>query len=281
LSVAFVEGHPERAAQVLDALPVADSAAFLAAIPPRAGAAVVRHMTAQYAARCVAEMDERALAGLAAALGPQAAAALIEHLPADLQARLLERLPAGSAVAVRLLAGYARETAGSCMDPLPLALPAETTAGAALAALRAFDGELTDMIFVVAPGRRLLGVVTCADALRAAPSAALSTLMRHPAPCVSSLTPLAVASGHRAWHEVPALAVIEGQDRLVGALRRRTVEAALAQRAAPTAAAGEADIESGLASACWELLASLAQLTVSLAPAIPPVARDRENGHEY
>jgi len=278
LSVAFVESHPERAAQVLDALPVPESAAFLSASSARVGAAVVRHMTPQYAARCAGEMDERALSGLIAALGPQAAAALLRHLPADLQARLLERLPAGAAVAVRLLVGYARDTAGSCMDPLPLALPAETTIESALAQLRRHEGGPDDVVFVVAPGRRLRGVAAAAGLLRAAPAASLSSVMRQPAPCVSSLTPLAAVRNHPAWLEVPALAVIEGQDRLVGALRRQSVEAALAQYPGTAPGQGTDPVE-GLGGVCWETLESLAQLAVSLAPPIPAVARRKENEH--
>jgi magnesium transporter len=275
LSVAFVEGHPERAAQVLDALPVAESAAFLAASPARLGATVVRHMTPQYAARCVEKMDERALSSLVAALGPQAAAALLQHLAPDYQARVLERLPAGVAVAVRLLVGYARDTAGSCMDPLPLALPGETPVEDALAALKRYDGEPDDVVFVVAPGRRLRGVVAVAGLLRAAPAAALSAVMRQPAPCVPSLTPLAAIRNHPGWLALSALAVIEGQDRLVGALRRPPLEAALAKGLEP--APGDSDVVSGLGGACWEVLASLAQLAVNLAPPIAAVSRRKEN----
>lgn len=280
LSVAFVESHPEQAARVLDALPVAESAAFLAAAPARLAAAIVKHLTPQYAARCVEEMDERALAGLTAALGPQAAATLLQHLPVDLQSRALARLPAGSALAVRLLIGYAQDTAGACMDPLPLALPADATAAEALTALRAYDGEPGDVLFVVAPGRRVLGVVASGVLLRAEAAAPLSAVMRRPVPCVSSLTPLAAVRAHPGWLQVPALAVIEGQDRLVGALRRPVVEAALTRRESASAETAGVDAISGLGGACWEVLASLAQLAVSFAPAIPPVARRGENAHE-
>ena len=281
LSVAFVESHPEHAARVLDALSIAESAAFLAAAPARLAAGVVKHMTPQHAAHCVERMDEHALGSLVAALGPQAAAALLQFLPPDVQTRVLERLPAGAAVTARLLIGYSRDTAGSYMDPLPLALPGETTAADALAALRNHDGEPDDIIFVVAPGRKVLGFIVVAALLRAAPAAALSTVMRRPAPCVSSLTPLAAVRDHPAWLDAPALAVIEGQDRLVGALRRRVVETALAQRRVePVAESGGAEAVSGLGGACWEVLASVAQLAVSLAPAIPAVSRSKENEHE-
>ena len=279
LSVAFVESHPEQAARVLDVLPVVESAAFLASAPARLAAGVAKHMTPQYAARCVEAMEERAAGGLVAALGPQAAAALLQHLPADLQSRALTRLPAGSAMAVRLLIGHAQDTAGAWMDPLPLALPADTTAAEALAALRVHDGEPGDALFVIAAGRRVLGVVGGAVLLRAEPTVPLSRVMRHPAPCVSSLTPLAAVRSHPGWLQVPALAVIEGQERLVGALRRAVVEAALTQ--CGSTAGQPRDVVSGLGGACWEVFVSLAQLAVSFTPAIPPVARRRENAHEY
>ena len=48
LSEAFVENHPGEAAQVLETLPSSETAAYLADLPVRVAAAVVKRMAPPY-----------------------------------------------------------------------------------------------------------------------------------------------------------------------------------------------------------------------------------------
>jgi magnesium transporter len=280
LSVAFAESHPDEAAHVLGALSGPESAAFLAALPARLAGAVVKHMSPQFGARCAQAMDDPELTALVEALGPQAASALLQHMGPQRQARVLEQLPVSMAVAVRLLVGYPKETAGSSMDPFPLALSAETPAAEALDELRRFEGEPGDVVFAIGLERKLLGVVAMGGLLRAPPRETIAVIMRQPAPSVSALTPLASIRGHRGWLETPALAVVERQDRLVGALRYPVLEAAIAERQATASDRTGSDALAGLGGAYWQTLESLARLAVNLMPPVRPVVRREEKDHE-
>jgi len=275
----FAEGHPLEAAQVLEGLPAAESGAYLAALPARVAAGVVKRMAPQYAARCAETMSESVVTALLEALGPQPASALLHHLPRDQQARALERLPVGTAVAIRLLVGYPQDTAGSCMDPRPLALPPETPVADALEQLKRFEGEPVDMVFVVGTERQVLGAAALVALLRSPPREALSRIMRQPAPTVSALTPLAAVQRHPDWFEVPALAVIERGDRLVGALRRQTLEKVLARDNGFRADQTANEALAGIGGAYWQVLTALAQIAVSVMPPVTPVEpreKDRE-----
>lgn len=268
LSEAFVAAHPAEAAQVLESLPSMETAAFLAELPVKITAAVVKRMAPPYSARCAEALDESTLMALAQVLGPQPTAALLTHLPPERQARALERLPVAVAVAVRLLIGYPRDTAGAWMEPWPLALAPDTPAEEAAEQLRRFEGAPHDVVFVVEAEWRVVGVVTAVALLRARPREPLSHLMRQPAPSVPALAPAASLRDHPAWHDLPVLAVVERQDRLVGALQREALQRAISQARPPETARAAGETMTALGSAYWQSVAALAQLAVSVLPSV-------------
>jgi magnesium transporter len=268
LSEAFAAAHPAEAAQVLESLPSAQTAALLAALPVKIAAGVVKRMAPPYSARCAEALDESTLMALAQVLGPQPTAALLSHLPPEQQALALERLPVAVAVAVRMLIGYPRDTAGSWMEPWPLALAPDTPAGEATEQLRRFEGAPHDVVFVVESEWRVAGVVTAVALLRAGPRQPLSHLMRQPAPSVSALTPVASLREHPGWHDLPVLAVVERQDRLVGALQREAWLAAMARSRPLAASPAAGETLTALGSAYWQSVAALAQLAVSVLPSV-------------
>lgn len=279
LSETFVASHPAEAARVMEALPAAESAAYLSTLPVRLAAAIVRHLAPPYAALCAETMDPRTLTALSEVLGPQPTAALLQHLPPNAQAQALDRLPVGVAVAARLLIGYPQETAGAWMDPWPLALAAETAAGDALDQLKRYQGATEDVVFVVEEEKRVIGVVTAARLLRSSPRESLSRIMLRPAPSISALTSLAAAREHAGWLEAAVLAVVERQDRLVGALRRQTLAAALPKLRNEASSAATGGTLGVVSSAYWQSVAALAQLAVSLLPKVAPLDR-KEDGNE-
>jgi Mg/Co/Ni transporter MgtE len=277
LGIAFAEAHPSEAARVLEALPAEETAAFLEGLAARAAAALLARMTPRYAARCAATMPVERLAEVAEALGPQPAAELLQHLESARQAAVLAELPVTTAAAVRLLIGYPRHTVGSCMDPWPLALAPETAAADALEQAKRFDGDALDVVFVVGRERRLLGAAPLGRIVRAPAREPLARLMLRPAPSIAAQAALAAAAAHPGWTESTVLAVLEADGRLVGALRRQALDAALARgRAADDGAAAHALAEVG--AAYWQALETFAQLAVRLLPRVPPVER-REDGH--
>jgi magnesium transporter len=269
LSLAFAESHPADAAQVLAALPVADSTAFLGALPAKTAAALARRLPPDYAAHVLERLEPEPAARLVEALGPQAAAAALTRAAPGTQAAMLNAVPVATAVALRLLVGYPEDTAGARMDPWTPMLPAHLTVAEAVDELKGFDGELGSVVFVVAAERRLVGWVGLAELLRASPRDSLERVMKKAAPAVSALTPLASLVHHPRWSEHHLLAVVERDDRLVGALKHAAVADAV--NGGDGGARGAADAMTLMAASYWQSAAALMQLAVSLLPAVPPV----------
>ena len=103
--------------------------------------------------------------------------------------------------------------------------------------------------------------------------------MREPAPVVSALAPVTTLREHASWLELPALPVIERGERLVGALTRRSLEAALAEVQSTPATRVAGETLGALGGAYWQSLTALTQLTVTLLPGIGRVDR-KEDGNE-
>lgn len=275
LSRAFVESHPAEAARVLEGIAVAETAAFVAALTPALAAPILRQMGPPYAARVIEALEEAQVARVIQLMGPQAAARVMQQLAGERQLAVLAGLPVGTAIAIRLLVGYPRGTCGASMDTWPLALVPEMSAGEALEQLRSFDGELGDCLFVSNGQRRLLGLVGLGELVRASPREPLSAIMR-PAPhTVSALASASLVAHHPGWDEFHVLPVVERENRLVGALHRRALTAALA---APAARA-EPNLASGVFAAYWQTLSALTEIVVGALPPVPPVAGERRS-HE-
>lgn len=273
LTLAFVESHPADAARVLEALPAPESAAFVARLPPRLGALLLRHMAPLYGGRLLELLEEETVLALVERLGPQEAAGLLQQLSGERQTRLLQALPVAAAVALRLLIGYPRGSCGAAMDPWLLAAPPGTLAAEALAQVRGFDGDPGDALFVVNGQQRLLGVVSLTVLVKAAPTDTLATLMQPPVHTVSALATLASVAQHPGWAEFHALPVVERDHRLVGRLHYGAVRLA---RSSPAEGADRVSPAAGFANAYWQVLAALAQMVVGILPAMGPIDGTRK-----
>ena len=271
LSTAFAQAHPAEAARVLETLPATDTAAFIAALAPRLAAPILRQMGRPYAARVISALEEGHVAAVMQLMGAQAAARLVEQLTPPQQLQLLSHLPAGTSIAIRLVIGYPRGTCGAYMDPWPLALEPEMTTADALEEIRKFDGEIVDCLFVSNGQRRLSGVLGLSDLLRAAPREPLRSIMRPAVHRVSALASATMIAGHPGWEEFHTLPVMERENRLVGALHRRALTAALA---APAARA-EPNAAAGVFAAYWQVVAALTEVAIGALPPVPSLAEER------
>lgn len=273
LSRSFAESHPAEAARVLEGLAAADTAAFVAALVPQLAAPILRQMGPPYAARVIEQLEAGPAAAVIQLMGPQAAARVVQQMPNERQLALLSQVPVGTAIAIRLLVGYPNGTCGACMDPWPLSLSPEMPVAEALEQTRKFDGDLGDCLFVSNGQRRLLGVVSLGELVRAGPREPLSSIMRPVAHTASALASASLIAADPGWDEFHVLPVVERENRLVGALHRRTLRAALA---AP-GARSQPTLASGVFVAYWQTLSALTEVMIGALPPVPSVADERRN----
>ncbi len=278
LSFAFLESHPVEAARVLEGLSPQNVAALLTDAPVRLAAPVLRAMLPLHAARSLEHLADDNVAGLLRAMGPQSGVAALHYVPEARRDALLAQLPTALTLAFRLLLGYPEDTVGAWMNPRVLALPAGTTAEAALRQLGEEDaGEQGDGdagIFVIDASQRLLGRAGLRDLMRAPSDAPLSRIMHKVKFTLPARTAIHAVEEHAGWDAYQLLPVVERENHFVGALDRGVLARALLRTRRIESGGGYHDLLTDVASGYWLGVASLIQLVVALLP----VARAQSNG---
>jgi|GEM_PF-4975309 len=187
LGRAFAADHPGEAADVLEGVPAAAVAAFLAEVPAADAAAVLAAMLPGPAAGVVAAMAPEAGAAALRNVPPERAAALLRCLDRDRREALVTELRPGRRAAVKLLLAYPADTVGAWADPRVLAVRRDASVGRARRAVRDSGTPAGCDLYVVDGQRRLAGTVPVGKLLRLDPEAALARAME---PEVAALIPL-------------------------------------------------------------------------------------------
>ncbi|MEZ5565641.1 MAG: magnesium transporter [Gammaproteobacteria bacterium] len=201
---------PESAAEIIDDVPDAQAAELLDNLDPEEAASIVNKMDSDEAADVLAEMD-----------------------PADVE-EILSLMDAAEAAEARQLIDFDPETAGGLMMKEFLSYPATMTIADAVADI-ANQGEdypiyYLQHIYVVGPLGRLLGVAGLTDIAQAKPHAELEQLVKP----VDAVVPRAGLDQLEEFFEsrdTPLAPVVDDAGRLIGAIRRRAVFDAIAERA--------------------------------------------------
>jgi magnesium transporter len=203
-----------------------------------------------------------------ARLGP-----LIEWMAADNRDDLLRELEPGFVEEIlplvakaqrhdiRMLLSCPDDSAGALMTTEYASLPAQITAGEAIARLRsqAPDSESIYSIYVLDAERKLLGVVSLRDLILARPTALLADLMQRDVITVRVDEPQDKVVDLLARFDFIAIPVVDDQARLVGIVTHDDVLDAVrqeatdeAQRIAAISPLGESYLEAAIASMTWK-----------------------------
>ncbi|WP_345625430.1 magnesium transporter MgtE N-terminal domain-containing protein [Rugosimonospora acidiphila] len=191
----------ERLADVLEELPEHDQVEILAALKPERAADVLE------------EMD------------PDDAADLLAELPKPDQEVLLDLMQPEEADPVRRLLDYSPGTAGGVMTSEPIVLPPDATVAEALARIREpqLSPAVAAQVFVArtpmaTPTGRYLGMVHFQRLLREPPAELLGAVVDNDIDPLDPDTPLPEITRRMATYNLIAIAVVDNNDRLVGAV---------------------------------------------------------------
>jgi Mg/Co/Ni transporter MgtE len=191
----------ERQADVLEELPEHDQVEILAALNPERAADVLE------------EMD------------PDDAADLLAELPKPEQEILLDLMQPEEADPVRRLLDYQPGTAGSMMTSEPIVLTPDATVAEALARVREpqLSPAVAAAVYVARPPMatptgRYLGTVHFQRLLREPPAQILGGVVDNDIDPLEPDTPLPEVTRRMATYNLVSLAVVDQNDRLVGAV---------------------------------------------------------------
>ncbi|MDF2773522.1 MAG: magnesium transporter [Geminicoccaceae bacterium] len=270
LAHAYLAEHPEEAAQLVERANAADAAEVLAALEPKVAAQVFAAIGPTPGSGCAAALSNEAFAAIVAELPLPSAAAAVRRLDPSRYDPVLSLLDDEWGTQVRRLLTYPENSAGALADPLVLALAEDITVADAQRRLRRSQRHLFFYLYILSREGMLVGALNVAELMAARLKDTLASIMRRGVVRLDAHTDLATVAMHPAWRDFDALPVVDGDGRLVGAIRHKTVRQMSGENRRPMM-----DTIVELSELYWVGLAGmLRSLTPARLPAIAPDARD-------
>jgi CBS domain-containing protein len=221
----FRRMHPSDVARVVRLLPLPTRRALAEAMEDERLADLLEELPEAEQLRLIEGLDLDRLVGVLEEMEADDAADLLAEMPQARRAELLDAMDDDDAGSLRRLLAFAKGTVGHAMTPDPIVLGPQTTVAEALARIRDPDYLPTEsaQVFVaqppwVTPTGPFLGVVHFQRLLREPPSMQLGKCIDPDTPVVGPDQPEREAAAILAAYNLVAVAVVDGEGRLVGAV---------------------------------------------------------------
>ncbi len=176
----LVEGDPENAADILEALDSRAAADLLTGLEAEDVGEVLDEMRPEAAADIVEELSPAQAAEAVAEMDADQAADLIAALDEEIRDEVLAAIDPAAARQIGRLLAHAPDSAGGLMTTEVAALPTGMSAGEAIEALRRLHDDLGSnlmYVYVVDDQQRLRGVVSFRDLVFSRPGQGLDEVM--------------------------------------------------------------------------------------------------------
>jgi magnesium transporter len=174
----FSELDPPDIAEIVEDLPVEDSAIIFRLLPREIASLVFEYLPLDQQTELVQTLGSEQLANVLNEMAPDDRTRLLEELPAEVTRRILSSLSPDELKVARQLLGYPEDSAGRRMTPEYLAVRPQMTAAQVLDYVRAHgkDRETLNVIFITDERGHLLGDVRLAMVVLAPSDARVETL---------------------------------------------------------------------------------------------------------
>lgn len=171
-------------------------------------------------ARLIHMMGDPESSRLVEGLDPDDRARLFEELPAKVTKRLLRTMSPEARASVNLILGYPEGSAGRIMTSRYLSARADRPAGQVLSGLYATPLRPDEMqvIYVIDGQRFYKGYVTLGSLIKARPDTLMGAIARDPEAYVHTTDSRREAADAVNDYDLPAVAVLDGEGRLVGSV---------------------------------------------------------------
>ena len=255
------ELHPATVAEFSTGLTDLELWQVLAALPVERQADIFPYYELSRQVELVAVADRQTLGQLLESMAPDSRVELLRELEPELVEEILPLVAKAERHDIRMLLSCPENSAGALMTTEYASLPADITAGEAIARLRsqAPNSESIYYIYVLDAERKLLGLISLRDLILARPTALVADLMQTDIISVLVEEPQEEVVQKLARFDFLAIPVVDDQNRLVGIITHDDVLDAVrqdatdeAQRIAAVAPLGESYLQAGLATMTWK-----------------------------
>ncbi|MFM9024847.1 MAG: magnesium transporter, partial [Planctomycetaceae bacterium] len=255
------ELHPATVAEFSTGLDDQELWRFLDALPVERQAEVFPYFPMPRQVELVQAGDRPHLGALLEWMAPDNRADLLRELDPELVEAILPLVAKAERHDIRMLLSCPEDSAGALMTTEYASLPADITAGEAIARLRsqAPDSESSYYIYVLDAERTLVGFVSLRDLILAKPTALVADLMQRDVISVRVEEPRDRVVEKLARFDFIAIPVVDDRNRLVGIVTHDDVLDAVrqeatdeAQRIAAIAPLRESYLEAALLTMTWK-----------------------------
>jgi CBS domain-containing protein len=219
------EMHPADVAERVRRLPLEQRRRLAAMLQDEQLADVLEELPEAEVVQVLEGLDLERVAHVLEEMEPDDAADLLAEMPGEQRRRLLDAMEPEEADDLRRLLRYGEHTAGGLMTPEPVVLTPDVTVSAAHARLRdpAVAPQLAAQVFVAEPPSTTptgayLGVVGFQRLLREPPGMTVGRCIDDDAVFVDAHLSEAATAERLAAYDLMAVAVCDGDHRLLGAV---------------------------------------------------------------
>ncbi len=212
--------HPAVRAEALADLPVADQAEVLDDLPAPEAADILEYLEDDEAAEIARRLSAEFLGDVLDEMEPDEAADVLGDLSPEQRRTALAQMTTEQAEEVIPLLAYPDDTAGGRMTTEFQALRRQWTAQEAIEFLRSQkpDEETNYYLYVVDRHNRLIGIVGLRQLVVAKPTATIESIMNSDVVRVPATLDQEEAARIIQRYELPAVPVVDAEDRLVGVI---------------------------------------------------------------
>ncbi|MDX1964719.1 MAG: magnesium transporter [Pirellulales bacterium] len=212
------ELHPATVADFTEGLSVEDVWRVLAHAPLAVQADIFSYYSNSKQEELVHEGGRRHMSALLEEMAPDNRVDLLKRLEPSVVEELLPLVAKAERQDIRTLLSFPESSAGALMTTEYASVPAEITAGEAIARLRlqAPNNEMIYYIYVLGPDRHLLGFVSLKTLILAKPSTLVSEIMETDVVSVRVTDDQETVAQKMARYDFLAIPVVDDSGRLVG-----------------------------------------------------------------
>jgi magnesium transporter len=221
--------HPSDLADILEDLAPAERQALFTSLDEEVAAEALEEIEPKMQKSLTDSLDSERIAGIVEEMDPAAAADFLAELPDERSEAILEEMDPEERQEVEDLLEFSGDSAAGQMTTDYISLKAAATAGEAVTALHAFEGDLETLthIFLVDEHELLVGVAPLVKVLLAPPESTLASLSDgHIVSCDVHASGKKVAELFDKYN-LRALPVVDEEKKLAGVIYAEQVIAQL------------------------------------------------------